>query len=363
MKKICIIVSRYSTSGVPISQIRLANELSKLNYDIDLVFINSLGVNKSLINSRVNVICERIDRTRKSFIYMFRLFRFGNYNLVISSEDHLNVVSYFSLKLSSPNTPIAISSRVSPVLFPVFSDKILSKPWIMKVLMKYVSKRANLHSCVSTGLTKEYISQLNNNKICTVYNIVVTRENEISLEEDLDLGDYISKSDHVFMTVGRLTYEKGYDVVLKAMSKLKELLEFKYYIIGEGNKRQELEVLVTELGLTNYVVFLGHKDNPIRYMKHAQVFVMGSQIESLGNVLVESIQAGCSPVAFDCPQGPTDILQGGRFGGLVPLNDVDRMADEILMSIKSPLKESSRKSLLSPFTSDAVVSNYIELIE
>src|SRR5690606_28971923 len=97
-------------------------------------------------------------------------------------------------------------------------------------------------------------------------------------------------------------------------------------VLGEGEKRAELEALIKELGLEDRVSLPGFVSNPYAYMARADVCVLSSRCEGLGNVLIEALTVGAKVVSTDCPSGPSEILEGGTWGRLVPVNNPPALA-------------------------------------
>jgi len=127
--------------------------------------------------------------------------------------------------------------------------------------------------------------------------------------------------------VGRLAHEKGFDVLVRAMARVQGAWQLAIW--GEGAERSALSKLVAELGLQDRIQLCGYASDPFRAMRDADVFVMPSRHEGFGNVLIEALACQCQVVAADCPYGPREILQDGRLGELVPVEDVDGLAEAI----------------------------------
>ena len=108
------------------------------------------------------------------------------------------------------------------------------------------------------------------------------------------------------------------------------------YILGEGSERPRLEKLIQDLGLHPVVRLLGFQPNPYATMRQADVFVLSSDYEGFGNVIVEAMALGVPVIATDCPYGPREILAGGKYGVLVPPGDEQALADAILSLLRDP---------------------------
>jgi glycosyltransferase involved in cell wall biosynthesis len=97
-------------------------------------------------------------------------------------------------------------------------------------------------------------------------------------------------------------------------------------IVGDGGFRHELEALAMELGVGKRVHFTGYRNNPHAVVARASALVLSSRYEGMPMVLLEALALGKPVISTDCPTGPREILDDGRFGLLVPIGDVDAMA-------------------------------------
>ncbi|MGC9125431.1 MAG: glycosyltransferase, partial [Caldisericaceae bacterium] len=122
--------------------------------------------------------------------------------------------------------------------------------------------------------------------------------------------------------------------------------------------------LAKELGISEYVWMPGFVDNPYKYMNRADVFVLSSLYEGLSMVLIESLALGVPVVSTDCPSGPREVLEDGKYGKLVPVSDVEALKNAIIETLSSgnDLKDNcSLKEHLQRFTIDKVANEYIEI--
>jgi glycosyltransferase involved in cell wall biosynthesis len=133
-------------------------------------------------------------------------------------------------------------------------------------------------------------------------------------------------------------------------------------ILGEGEERPRLEALADELGVRADVALPGFRDDAMACMAQAGVFVLSSVFEGLPTVLIEALAAGTRVVSTDCPSGPREILQGGRLGALVGVGDAAGLAAAIVEALDRPSAAVPSEALV-PFTMDAAVNHYLQLIE
>lgn len=94
--------------------------------------------------------------------------------------------------------------------------------------------------------------------------------------------------------------------------------------------RAELDQLASDLNLTNKIWFAGLVENPFKYRASADLFVLSSIYEGLPGVLIQALSCGCPVVSTDCPSGPSEILDNGKYGRLVPVGNSEILAKAIL---------------------------------
>ena len=127
-------------------------------------------------------------------------------------------------------------------------------------------------------------------------------------------------------------------------------------------RQQDLVALAEGLGVASDLCLLGFMPNPYAYMARARIFALSSAWEGFGNVLVEALACGCPVVSTDCPHGPAEILDGGRYGRLVPVGDDAAMAKamaDVLVSSPDPalLRQRSQE-----FTVERSVDGYLDAL-
>ena len=171
----------------------------------------------------------------------------------------------------------------------------------------------------------------------------------------------------VIVTVGRLVYQKGFDILLKAFHIVRGQVRSRLLIIGDGAEREGLVNLAKQLNISEDTIFAGYKSNPYRYMRESTVFCSASRYEGFSIVILEAMVLGLPVIATDCPSGPAEILDSGRHGILVPPEDPEAIADKLLRVLPDiELRRSlSGRSLLraQDFNLETFLEQWEELIE
>ncbi len=149
---------------------------------------------------------------------------------------------------------------------------------------------------------------------------------------------FFSGLESVILAVGRLAPQKGFDLLLQALARVRAELPARCVIIGEGPQEDVLRKLALELGIAPHVAFLGFQQNPFKYMQKCTVFAFPSRWEGFGYALVEALACGCPIVASNCPYGPSEILAEGttQYGLLVSMESPPALAEGILKLLRDP---------------------------
>lgn len=130
----------------------------------------------------------------------------------------------------------------------------------------------------------------------------------------------------IILSVGTLKLVKRQDLLIRAFARVTRK-DATLCIVGDGAERAKLEDLIRSLGLRDRVLLAGYHADPAPWYAHADIFVLSSDHEGFGNVIVEALEHGVPVVSTNCPTGPHEILEDGKHGTLVPVGDVDALAE------------------------------------
>lgn len=355
-KSVVFFVARFSYSGVPLAQIRLAKALVRRGHKVQIVFgfvppdIELPG------NLGVKVLDLNCPRVLGMVSAVFKYIRDEKPDVIFSAEDHLNAIIAFCCFVAGSQAKISASSRVTP--YDTYSENILSKGWILKKMSQLAKKRINVHTCVSKDMVDQYKNVLGAGDYRCIYNVVVDEDFASKMAEEVEETWIVGSEIPLIVSAGRLAPEKGFSDLIHAMHILLKKRAALLLILGDGPLRQELEDLIEDKGLSDNVFLIGHQSNPLKYFSRSSVFVLSSYVEGLPNVLVEAMACGCTPVSTNCPTGPSEVLRGGEYGYLVSVGKPNEIADAIAKALDNPISGEKLRLAVSEFTEEAVLEQH-----
>lgn len=173
--------------------------------------------------------------------------------------------------------------------------------------------------------------------------------------------------EQVILGVGKLKKQKGFDILIRAFAEVRRKVFARLIVLGSGELKGELEALAHRLGVEDYVTLVGFVSNPWAYMARSDAFVLSSRWEGFGNVIVEAMACGTPVIAADCDYGPGEIITHGKNGLLVPVEDVESLAETTCRLLedremaKSLKQEGYRRAL--DFDSKKICSQYEDVFK
>jgi glycosyltransferase involved in cell wall biosynthesis len=197
--------------------------------------------------------------------------------------------------------------------------------------------------------------------IVTIHNPVITPEVFVRAQQPNPHPWLSGDHESVVLAIGRLVAHKDFSTLIRAFAHVSTETKARLIILGEGEQRVELERLVRQLDVVDRVDLPGFVDNPYSYLSRASAFVLSSQREGLPTVLIEALALEVPIVSTDCKSGPKEILEGGRYGRIVPVGDVSSMSRAISDVLREPL-EPNGAAAWSRYTLEAATDRYLEVV-
>lgn len=349
------------SGGAERVQINLARYFLDQGLRVDLVVCKYFGSLKDKVPSGVRLVSLDASRVMFSLPAYLRYLRIARPSVVLSSVENANIISCVGKMFSSHRHRLIVrldNSLTEPGRRPLQMHR-----WPVTAAVACTFHAADEFVAVSDGLKTQLsrLPGLSKKPIHRIYNPIIHEEFDAQARLAPTLPSSIQPGQPFVLAAGRLHKQKGYRHLLLAFAHAISQRPAHLVILGEGDDREELQSLAASLGIAAHVHFLGYTPNPLAYMRHAAVFVLSSIAEGFGNVIVEALACGTPVISTDCPHGPREILAGGRYGTLVPVDDVDALACAITASLDRPKPSMSNelKEHLRLFSIETIGKQYI----
>jgi len=286
---------------------------------------------------------------------------------ILAAEPRYNVIAVWGRRVSGLDCRVVISERIQVSRHATFGG-----PWgepRLHGLLRRAYLGADAIVAVSDGVADDLAAHagISRARITTVYNPVVGPDLVAKAEARPDHPWFAPGAPPVILAAGRLDPQKDFATLIRAFAGVRQRRPARLMILGAANPGNpacaaELRALPGTLGVGDNVALPGFVDNPFAFMAHASVFVLSSLYEGLPGVLIQALACGCPVVSTDCPSGPAEVLDGGRFGPLVPVGDVTALARAIGQVLDHPPAAERLRARAALFSVDRAADHYLELL-
>jgi glycosyltransferase involved in cell wall biosynthesis len=362
--KITLVISALGCGGGERAIVLLAEGLANLKHQVTLITLSDKstdfyelppGVSRielGIMNQSTNLVkavknnIERLSIIRKAV-------ESTQPDIVISSLRLTNILVILASVGKQYPVVVIEQNDVKSFSYGLFWETLrrLTYPFCSKVVS--VSKGVDLG-----------IDLLPTNKRYVIYNPITVQDNQTPVSLPLE----VDPNKNWLVSMGRLTNQKGFDLLLKAFQQVvSKHPDWQLLIVGKGELREQLEKMRNDLGLSNRVVFTGALSNPFAVLKKAKLFVMASRNEGFPLAHGEALACGLPVIATDCPSGPREMIRHNIDGLLVPNKDITALAlaMEDLMSNEQKRQQLAINApeVIKRFGQDTVVAEWEILIK
>jgi glycosyltransferase involved in cell wall biosynthesis len=339
--------------------LRLAKVFLSYGYRVDIVLMKTEGELLSLVPVGIRLVELRCDRFRFVPFAFARYLRKERPDAVIANLWPLTIMCAIGHRLARSKSRIAVVYRAP--LSPVPRHQSRGGRLFLRATLALSCRIADVSIAISCGVADDVarLAGCRRDRIKVIYNPVVMSTDR-GPEDAEDIWDD-TQAKRV-LSVGRLSVEKNQLLLLEAFSRVIKKMDARLVILGEGSLRGTLERKVAELGLERAVKLPGFSMTPAAAYNSADLFVLSSDYEGFGNVIVEALACGVPVVSTDCPSGPREILRGGEYGALVPCGDPAALADAILQALASDHDTGKLKARASDFAPAKAADAYLSAV-
>lgn len=403
LPRIAFLLDNLSGGGAERVILNLAGAFAELNHQVDLLVCEMQGSLCGSLPDRVNVQqLEGMSRSR-GLLAALAADPVGAIGVIEVLASLRKVPTWFRYipavagYLSAQRPAVLVSAlpkaNINAVLAKLFSgsavrvlvgahnhlsQKVLlkqaqGKNWhrSLRPLMRRCYQRADAVVAVSKGVADDICEflGLDSAHVSTIYNPIVN-DHILSLAEEAAGHPWFDSADTpILLGIGRFVPQKNFPLLLRAFARVRQQIRVRLVLLGcdeidaaQIAHKRELTALAAELGVIDDVDFPGFAKNPYAFLRRSSLFVMSSNHEGFGNVLVEAMACGCPVVSTDCPSGPAEILADGQYGRLVPVGEESELAEAIIATLASPADPSILRERAWAFSVEKAVCAYRELM-
>jgi glycosyltransferase involved in cell wall biosynthesis len=336
--------------------LQLAHGFIEAGHDVDLVLAHAEGPLRSELPLKARIIDFETASPLTMLVKLTQYLRAEKPQALLSPFEVTSVIAIAAKRIA--RVPTRIIVRISVHL----SQNKRAQKWKKRLEQFMVSRMYPLADeiiTVSHGVAEDLAvyAGIPRERIRVIYNPVLSNQLITSAEQPVAHPFFADRQCPVILGVGRLTEQKDFFTLIRAFDILHKEVPSRLIILGDGEQRQKLEELIQESGLQDWVDLPGFEINPYSFMKQASIFVLSSKWEGLPNVLIQALACGCPVISTDCLSGPSEILNGGEYGTLVPVGDINAMAS----AMQAVLNGNSRKPphhWLEQYTLGVVIPQY-----
>lgn len=237
-------------------------------------------------------------------------------------EHEIDVIIDIDIVLDVLSIPACAGLKTKVVSWEHFGVPYEKKSLYRRLILRLTACKSDYIVTLTAKDRDNYISLLHRKRgIDFIYNPV---------DSDVAWNSADVINNKALITVGRLIYIKGTDMLTRLASELlASHKDWKWYVLGDGEEMSLLEEAIRGNGLEGQLILTGNVTNVADYLSRASIYVMTSRSEGLPMCLLEAMTCGLPCVSFDVPTGPSEIIDDGKNGFLIPAFDLEKMKNRI----------------------------------
>lgn len=361
--KLAFYVKSLAGGGAERVMVTLANHYAAQGHSVTLVLAVPNLTYASELHPAVPIHFLRSRRRSTLALELGRFLRKERFDALLATIFGNNFIAVMAKLLTRPRTRVVIREASTPSVDMLLTPMTPKEKSKALAYYRWLYPRADAIVAPSRGVARDLqeFAVVPSSKLHVIYNPVLNDSIYHKAQEVVSHPWLQNKTLPVILGVGRLNHAKGYETLLEAHARVLRTYSARLLILGEGELRDSLTQLAHQLGTAEHVDLPGFDSNPFRYMRRADVFVLSSRYEGLPNVLIQALALGCPVVSTNCPSGPEEILDGGKYGELVPVGDADAMAQAILRVLDGE-RRLAPPEWLEQFRVEVVAEQYLKVL-
>lgn len=359
-QRLAVLISFSGEGGVERMVLNLIEGFAARGIGVDLLAIRTDSAHLGELPAGVRLVDLGVRHSTLSVWPLMRYFRRERPSVLLVAKDRA-IRAAVTARWLAGMSHLRIVGRLGTNLSAALQRRSGFARWLRVVPMRLMYSNVASVVCVSEGVRVDTLrlTGLPAERVCVIRNPVVTPRLVGMAAASVEHPWANDRSVPLVVAAGRLTEQKDFLTLVRAFATLRKSRPARLVILGEGRQRAKLERLAAELGIAEDMALPGFTPNPYAWMARANLFVLSSAWEGSPNVLTEALALGTPSVATDCPSGPREVLDGGRYGPLVPVGDAAALAAEMARTLDAPLPADELKRAVAAYNRDASAQAYL----
>jgi glycosyltransferase involved in cell wall biosynthesis len=335
--------------------------LIQRGYKVDLVLANEPADLSKSIAHGIRVFNFGAARFRNFIMPFARYLREQNPEAVIISMWPLTSLCIVAHKLARSRAKLIVCDHNT--LSIQYGRRNLAYKMALRASIRVTYPMADARVAVSNGVADDIaaLSGIPRSEFEVIYNPISPPSAASAQDRGIDALWGPNNATRI-LTVGRFKAQKNHKLLIRAFGKLVESIDARLMILGTGDLLEETKRFAQAEGLGDRVLIPGQVEDTTPYYRSADLFVLSSDYEGFGNVLVEALACGLPVVSTDCRSGPAEILDNGRYGILVPAGDVGALAQGMATALAAYHDRDALMQRAADFAPSKGVEKYIQLL-
>ena len=361
--RIAFLLATSGHSGVDRAMQLLIPELASRGYRVDLLHVRRHGPYLGDNIPGVNIVDLGTKHTYSSLPAVIRYLRKNRPAVLFSDKDRVNRVALLARFLARSKTRLVVSTGTT-----VSIDLANRRPvdrWLQRFSIGRFYPFADAVVVPSQGVADDMAAYtgLPREAITVAPRPVIPQALRLNSQPKPDHPWFHNRDVPLIVSAGELSARKDFETLLRGFAILNSNRPCRLMILGRGKRRDNLLQLAQELGIEKQLELPGFVDSTYPYIAHADLFAFTSRWEGLGFVLLEALAVGTPVVSTDCPNGPSEILQQGKYGKLVPVGDQISLASAMAQTLDNPPPPEKLRAAVSPYTVKAATDGYLRVMK
>tara|TARA_B100000029_G_scaffold217062_1_gene214866 strand:- start:17742 stop:18854 length:1113 start_codon:yes stop_codon:yes gene_type:complete len=364
-KKIVFFLFDLGLGGTEQVIVKLSNFLITQGQDVHILCVGDKDDFLNKLNNKVTISNFGKKRIYESFLPLIKFIRNEEFDSFVSNVWPLTFISVVSGFFSK-----GFLEKLILIEHCHLKEEFKKRGSLFKIFQKISIRIFHNFSrkvvCVSSGVQDDLISKgVKKKKTKVIYNPAYPSQEDMEENSNQENEEWLRGGKIKLIAVGNLKTQKNYPNLISAVELLKKELNLESHllVLGEGPERDKLENMIHEKGLEKNISLMGLHPNPLGLVKKADVFVLPSNYEGFGLVIVEALSVGVTVVSTDCLSGPSEIIKENEFGYLCKVDDPNDLAKKINFAFNNKIDPEKLKNRSKDFSIETIGPIYKELLD